>query len=77
MAFSARAAKKLSHYLILLKKQNFIFLFTNFVDKKNDKILFNELKITLQQGLNKPLDEYYRQVFAYVISLCVYRLEDK
>ena len=36
------------------------------------KSLFHELKITLEQRLNKPLDKHYRQVFVYVIRLCVY-----
>ena len=55
------------------KAAHFIFLFTNFLGKKYlIKRLFNELKTTLEQRLNKPLDEHYRQVVMYVIPLYVY-----
>lgn len=53
---------KYSHYLFLLKKKatRFIFLFTNFLGARIiwQKILFNELKTTLEQRFNKPLDEH-------------------
>ena len=68
-----RTIKKNSHYLILLKKTARFLFIHNFSGCKKQLIknLFNELKITLQQCLNKPLDEYYRQVVVYAIRLCI------
>ena len=56
---------------MLLKKHLFIYIFSGHKEHLI-KSIFNELKITLQQRLNKPLDEHYMQVVVYFISDCVY-----
>ena len=71
------AIKKDLHYLILLKEQHILFLFTYFQDTKKYliKTIFNGLKIMLEQRLNESLNQHYRQVVVYIIRLCVYWLE--
>ena len=56
-----------------------MFLLTNYLDTKKClvKSLFNELKITLELCLNKPLAQHSMQVFVYAIRLCVYWFEIK
>ena len=72
LEFKKAHIKTQSHYLILFLKHLFIYKFSEH-RKYLIKSLFNEFKIiklTLQQRLNKPLDEHYRQIVVYLTYLC-------
>ena len=59
IAFPVHAMKKTLHYLILLKRQRILSFYLQFwLTQKILESVLNELKITLEQRLNKTLDQH-------------------